>query len=206
MPIRAIPVAVSAATLLAGCAPVPIAFYVGDESAGRLSYNNCSLDVVPEGLAIARSGITLLVSVRQWKGGEVVHVRYDIGQGHRAQLAEHDVIVDQRDGREPQVGAFDRIDLWDRVPDDGYANLPARSAGLRAPDLLMEDSQLPPLPTGQRPSLPVRHYWVAAHVQTGHADRVWVKLPALTIDGASVAFPEIRFDRQFRVVMAPLNC
>ncbi len=206
MLIRAIFAAVSAAALLAGCAPVPISFYVGDESAGQLAYESCSLGVAPEGLAISRSGIALLVSVRQWKGGEVVHVRYDIGNGHRAQLADYGVIVDRRDGREPQAGAFDRIDLWDRVPDDGYANLPARSAGLRAPDLLMDDSQLPPLPTGQRPFLPVRHYWVAAHVQTEHADRIWVKLPALTVDGTRVAFPEIRFDRRSRVVMAPLNC
>lgn len=206
MPIRTVLIAVSAAGLLAGCVPLPLPFYVGDESAGRLSYNSCSLGDVPEGLVLSRAGIMLLVSVRQWRGDEVVHIRYDIGKGHRVQLAGREVAVNPRDGSAPRIGAIDRIDLWDRVPDDGYETLPARSAGLGPPDLLMDDAQLPPLPTGPRPILPVRHYWVATHVQTGHADRVWVKLPDLTVDGASIAFPEIRFDRRFRAVLAPLNC
>jgi hypothetical protein len=52
----------------------------------------------------------------------------------------------------------------------------------------------------------VRHYWIAAHVKSGHADRIWVKLPDLTVDGMPVAFPEIRFERRSRLVLAPLNC
>ena len=74
------------------------------------------------------------------------------------------------------------------------------------PDLWMDDSQLPSLPTGPQPFLPVRHYWVATHVKTEHADRVWVKLPDLTVDGAPVTFPEIHFDRRNHMVLAPLNC
>lgn len=206
MLIRAVLIAMSAVACLAGCAPLPLSYYVGDESAGRLSYTSCSLGDVPEGLVLSRAGITLLVSVQQWHGDDVVQVRYDIGAGHRAQLAGRAVVVDTRDGHAPQVGSIDRIDLWDRVPEDGYERLPARIAGVRAPDLLMDDTQLAPLPTGQRPFLPVRHYWVAAHVQTGHADQVWVKLPDLTVDGVSIAFPEIRFDRRVRVVLAPVNC
>lgn len=204
--IRAVLVAVLAAAILAGCAPLPLPIYVGDESAGRLSYNDCSLGDIPEGLVLSRAGIMLLVGVRPWRGDEVVHVRYDIGAGHRAQLAGREVVVDPRDGSAPRIGTVDGIDLWDRVPEDGYEMLPARRAGLGPPDLLMDDAPLPPLPTGRRPFLPVRHYWIAAHVQTGHAERVWVTLPDLTVDGASIAFPEIRFDRQFRVVLAPLNC
>ena len=206
MQVRAVFIAASAAALLAGCIPLPLSFYVGDESAGRPSYNSCSLGVMPEGLEVSRAGIALLVSVRQWREGEVVQVRYDIGQGHRAQLAGREVVVDARDGSVPRIGSIDGIDLWDRVPEDGYEGLPARRAGLRPPDLPMDDSPLPPLPTGPRPVLPVRHYWVAAHVDTGHADRVWVKLPDLRVDGARVVFPEIRFDRQSRLVLAPLNC
>jgi hypothetical protein len=206
MLVRAVFAAASAAALLAACVPLSRSFYVGDENAGRLSYNSCSLGPVPEGLEVARAGIVLLVDVRQWREDEVVHVRYDIGKGHRAQLASREVIINARDGSAPRVGAIESMDLWDRVREDGYESLPARRAGLRPPDLLMDDSQLPPLPTGPRPFLPVRHYWVAAHVKTGHADRVWVKLPDLTVDGAPVAFPEIRFDRRFRLVLAPLNC
>ena len=206
MLVRAIFIAVSAVALLTGCAPLLLSFYVGDESAGQISYNSCSLGVRPEGLAVSRAGIELLVTVRQWRYGEVVHVRYDIGKGHRAQLAGREVIVDPRDGSAPRIGAIDAIDLSDRVPDDGYEMLPARRSGLRPPNLLMDDSQLPPLPTGPRQFMPLRHYWVATHVQTRHADQVWVKLPDLTVDGALIAFPEIRFDRQSRVVLAPLNC
>jgi hypothetical protein len=206
MLVRAVFTAASAAALLAGCAPLPLSFYVGDESAGRLSYNSCSLGVIPEGLEVSRAGIVMLVSVMQWREDEVVHVRYDIGKGHRVQLASREVVLDTRDGSAPRIGAIDWIDVWDRVQEDGYESLPARRAGLRPPELLMDDSQLPPLPTGRRPNLPVRHYWVATHVQTGHADRVWVKLPDLTVDGTPVAFPEIRFDRRFRLVLAPLNC
>jgi len=203
---RTVFIAASAATLLAGCAPLPISFYVGDENAGRLSYSSCSLGAIPEGLEVSRAGIVLLVAVRQWREDEVVHFRYDIGKGHRAQLASREVIVDARDGSAPRIGTIDSVDLWDRVQEDGYESLPARRAGLRPPDLLMDDSQLPPLPTGPRPVLPVRHYWVAAHVKTGHADRVWVKLPDVTVDGAPITFPEIRFDRRFRLILAPLNC
>lgn len=204
--VRAVFIAASAVALLAACVPLPRSFYVGDESAGRLSYNSCSLGVIPEGLEVSRAGIVLLVSVRQWREDEVVHIRYDIGKGHRAQLASRQVVVDARDGSTPRVGTIDWIDLSDRVQEDGYESLPARRAGLRPPELLMDDSQLPPLPTGPRPFMPVRHYWVATHVKTGHADRIWVKLPDLTVDGAPVAFPEIRFDRRLRVILAPLNC
>lgn len=206
MLVRAVFIVASAAALLAGCVPLPLSFYVGDESAGRLSYSSCSLGVIPEGLEVSRAGIVMLVSVMQWREDEVVHVRYDIGKGHRVQLANREVLLDARDGSAPRIGAIDWIDLWDRVQEDGYESLPARRAGLRPPGLLMDDSQLPPLPTGLRPYLPVRHYWVATHVKTGHADRVWVKLPDLTVDGTPVAFPEIRFDRRFRLVLAPLNC
>ena len=206
MLIRAVLIAVSAAGVIAGCVPLPLPFYVGDESAGRLAYDSCSFGDIPEGLVLSRAGIMLLVSVRQWHGDEVVHIRYDVGNGHRAQLAGPVVAVDPRDGRAPRIGTIDWIDLWDRVPEDGYEMLPARSTGLGPPNLLMDDAQLPLLPTGPRPFLPVRHYWVATHVQTGHADRVWVKLPDLNVDGASIAFPEIRFDLRFRAVLAPLNC
>jgi hypothetical protein len=198
--------AASAAALLAACVPLPISFYVGDENAGRLSYNNCSLGAVPEGLELSRGGIMLLVDVRQWRDDEVVHVRYDISKGHRAKLASREVIADVRDGGGPRVGKIDSIDLWDRVEADGYESLPARRAGLRPPDMVMDDSQLPPLPTGPRPFIPVRHYWIAAHVKSGHADRIWVKLPDLTVDGMPVAVPEIRFERRSRLVLAPLNC
>ncbi len=116
------------------------------------------------------------------------------------------VVVDLRDGKAPRIGAIDWIDLWDRVQEDGYERLPGRRAGLRPPDLVMDDSPLAPLSTGPRPQLPVRHYWVATHIKTGHADRIWVKLPHVTVDGADVAFPEIRFDRRSHVFMAPLNC
>ena len=206
MLVRTVFIAASATALLTGCAPLPISFYVGDENTGRLSYNSCSLGAVPEGLEVSRGGIVSLVDVRQWREDEVVHVRYDIGKGHRAQLASREVIVDVRDGSAPRIGTIDSVDLWDRVQEDGYKSLPARRAGLRPPDLLMDDSQLPPLTTGARPFLPVRHYWVAAHVKTGHADRVWVKLPDLKVDDMPVAFPEIRFDRRFRLILAPLNC
>ena len=193
--------AVSAVALLASCASLAFSFYVGDEGAGQNSYNNCSLGVIPEGLAISRAGIEMLVTVRQTRDDEVVHVRYDIGKGHRAQLGNRQIIVDPRDGSAPRNGSIDAIDLWDRVPEAGYEMLPERRSGLRPPDFRMDDSQLPPLPTGPRPFLPVRHYWVATHVQTRHADSVWVKLPDLTVDGKSITFPEIRFDRRSHVVL-----
>lgn len=205
MSIRSVLVAASGAALCA-CVPLPVSFYVGDEDAGRLSYNSCSVGGTSEGLRVARAGIEVLVAVQPSAGGEVVHVRYDIGKGHRAQLASREVVVQLRDGSEPRVGVIDSIDLWDRVPQNGYETLPARRAGLGPPNLLMDDSPLPPLPTGPRPLMPVRHYWVATHVQSGHAQHLWVKLPDLTVDGALVAFPEIRFDRRTSVVLAPLNC
>jgi hypothetical protein len=60
------------------------------------------------------------------------------------------------------------------VPEEGYEMLPARSAGLGPPDLLMDDAQMPPLSTGRRPFLPVRHHWIATRAQTAHAERVWM--------------------------------
>lgn len=136
----------------------------------------------------------------------MVHVRYDIGKGHRAQLANREVVVYLRDGKDPRIGTIDWIDLWDLVPQDGNETLPARRARLSPPDLLMDDSQSSPLPTGPRPSMPVRHYWMATHVQSGHSQRLWVRLPDLIVDGTLVAFSVIRFDRRFNVVLAPLNC
>ena len=206
MSIRTVLVAASAAGLLASCAPVSLPVYVGDAGAGGQAYSRCSLGDLPDGLVLARDGIQLLVSVRQWQGDEVVEVRYDIGPGHRAQLAKREVVVDLHDGGAPRTGAIDRIDLWDRVPDGGYETLPERRAGLATPALQMDDAPLPPLATGRRPDLPVRHYWVATHVRTGHAETVWVKLPDLIVDGAPVAFPEVRFDRRRLRALAPLNC
>ena len=85
--IRAVFIAASAVALLSACVPLARSFYVGDESAGRLLYNSCSLGVIPEGLEVSRAGIVLLVTVRQWREDEVVHSRYDMGKGHQAQLA-----------------------------------------------------------------------------------------------------------------------
>jgi hypothetical protein len=110
-----------------------------------------------------------------------------------------------RDGSAPRIGMIDSVDLWGRAQADGYESHPARRAGLRPPDMVMDDSQLPPLPTGPRPFHPVRHDWVVAHAKSGHADRLWVKLPDLRVDGMPVEFPEIRFDRRLRLVFAPLN-
>lgn len=144
--------------------------------------------------------------MRQWREDEVVHIRYDISKGHSALLSSREVIVNVHGGSGQRIGAIESIDLWDRVLADGYESLPARRAGLWPPDQLMDDSQLPPLLAGARPFLPVRYYWVAVHVKTGHADRVWVKLPDLAVDGGLITFPEIRFDRRFSLVLAPLNC
>lgn len=198
--------AAASAAALCACAPLPVSFYVGNEGAGRLSYNSCSLRGMFEGLMIVRAGIGVLVSVQPSAEDEVVHVRYDLDKGHRAQLATREVVVYLHDDKDPRIGVVDSIDLWDRVPQHGYESLPARRAGLRAPDLLMDDAPLPPLPTDPRPVTPVRHYWMAAHVQSGHAQRLWVKLPDLIVDGAPVAFEPIRFDRRSSVVLAPLNC
>jgi hypothetical protein len=177
-------------------------FSTGACSSRRSTYSSCSLGGSSERLQVSRAGIVWLVDVRQWREDEVVHVRYDLGKGHRAQLASREVIVDTRDGSQPRIGTIDSINLWGRVREDGYESLPARRAGLRPPDMVMDDSQLPPLPTGARPFLPARHYWAAAHVKTGHADRIWVKLPDLTVDGAPVAWPEIRFERRLSLALA----
>lgn len=192
--------------LLGGCVPLPVTFYTADASQGRLSYNGCSLGVVPEGLLVARSGIEVLVDIRAQGDSAVVHLRYDIGHGHRVRLASREIAVDPRDGSGPRVGVIEAIDVSDRADPDGWKDNPARRAGLRPPDILMDDAQLPPLPTGPRPYMSIRHYWAAARVPTGHADTLWLQLPDLTVDGASVVFTPIRFDRHSRVALAPLNC
>ena len=197
---------VAALCLLGGCAPLPVTFYVGDASRGRLSYGSCSLGAVPEGLVVAEGGIEVLVDVRARGDFEVVDLRYDVGRGHRVRLASREIEVDPRDGSAPRIGVIEAIDLFDRADPDGWKDAPARRAGLRAPDVLMDDSPLPPLPTGPRPPVSVRHYWVATRVSTGHADALWLTLPDLTVDGARVAFSPIRFDRQARVVLVPANC
>ena len=176
MLIRAVLIAVSAAGVIAGCVPLPLPFYVGDESAGRLAYDSCSFGDIPEGLVLSRAGIMLLVSVRQWHGDEVVHIRYDVGNGHRAQLAGPVVAVDLRDGRAPRIGTIDWIDLWDRVPEDGYEVLPARSTGLGPPNLLMDDAQLPLLPTG----------WPASTILSARRQLSWPVEVGEFIDGQSV--------------------
>lgn len=206
MSIRTLLAAAASTAAVLACVPLPVSYYVGDEGVGRLSYNSCSIGGTPEGLVVSRAGIDALVSVQTVGEDEVVHVRYDIAQGHRAQLAGRRVVVDLRDGSRPRVGAINSIDRSDRVPTGGYQALPARRAGLSPPDLVMDDSPWPASPTGPRPPLPVRHYWVATHVQSGHAQRLWVGLPDLAVDGALVAFPELRFERRSSVVMAPLNC
>ena len=191
---------------MAGCAPLPVTSYVGDSGAGRLSYGSCSLRVVPEGLVVERSGIEVLADIRPQGDEEVVQLRYDVGHGHRVRLASREVAVDPRDGSGPRIGAIEAIDVLGRADPYGWKDLPARRAGLRPPDLLMVDSQLPELPTGPRPVANVRHYWVASAVSTGHASRLWLQLPDLTVDDALVVFPPIRFERHTRVVAAPANC
>jgi hypothetical protein len=151
-------------------------------------------------------GTNLLAGIRTVGDDEVVHLRYDVGHGHRVRLASREIAADPRDGSEPGIGVIAAIDLSDRANPDGWKDNPARRAGLRPPDLLMDDSQLPALPTGPRPFLPIRHYWIAARFPTGHADPLWLQLPDLTVDGVLVVFPPIRFDRRERVVAAPVNC
>lgn len=197
---------VAGLVVMGGCVPLPVTFYVGDPGAGRLSYNSCSLGVVPEGLVVSRAGIEVLADIRSRGDDEVVHLRYDVGRGHRVRLASREIAVDARDGSRPRIGVIDAIDLSDRADPFGWKDSPARRAGLRPPDLLMDDSQLPPLPTGRRPFLPIRHYWIASFISTGHARPLWLQLPDLTVDDVLVVFPPIRFDRQTRMVLAPMNC
>src|SRR5690242_10482403 len=68
---------------VAGCAPVPVTFYVGDSGVGRLSYNSCSLGAVPEGLVVGRGGVEVLADIRPRGDNEVVQLRFDIGPGHQ---------------------------------------------------------------------------------------------------------------------------
>jgi hypothetical protein len=192
--------------VLGGCAPLPVAFYTGDASQGRLLYGNCSLGGVPEGLLLARSGIEILVDNRGQDDSAVVHLRYDVAHGHRVRLASREIAVDPRDGSGPRIGAIDAIDVSDRADPDGWKDNRVRRAGLRPPEILMDDAQLPPLSTGPRPYMSIRHYWAAARIPTGHAHTLWLQLPELTVDGASVVFTPIRFDRHLRVAPAPLNC
>lgn len=191
---------------VAGCAPLPTAFYVGDSGAGRLSYNSCSLGAVPEGLVVERGGVEVLADVRPRGDNELVQLRFDVGQGHRVHLASREVTADPRDGSGPRPGVIQAIDLSDRPDPDGWKENPARRAGLRATDTLMDDSKPPPLATGPSPRLSVRHYWVASTVATGHAHVLWLQLPDLNVDGRSVVFPAIRFERHTRVLVAPVNC
>lgn len=78
-----------------------------------------------EGLMITRAGVEVLVSVESSGGDDMVHARYGIGKGHRAQLANREVAVYLHDGKGPRIGRIDWIDLWDRVPQNGYETLPA---------------------------------------------------------------------------------
>ena len=185
---------------------MPVTFYAGDPSAGRLSYNSCSLGVVPEGLVVARAGIEVLADIRSRGDDEVIHLRYDVGHGHRVRLASREIAVDARDGSRPRIGVINAIDLSDRADPFGWKDSPARRAGLRLPHLLMDDSQPPPLPTGRRPFLPIRHYWVASMISNRPSSPLWLQLPDLTVDEVLVVFPPIRFDRQTRMVLAPVNC
>ena len=206
MPARFVIVVAAYLALLGGCAPLPLTFYTAEASEGRLSYNRCSLGVLSEGVLVARAGIEILADIRPRGDAEIVHLRYDVGHGHKVRLASREIGVDSHDGSGPRIGVVDAIDVWDRADPDGWKNDPARRAGLRPPEIVMDDSQLPPLPTGPRPYLTIRHYWAAVRVSTGHADSLWLKLPSLTVDGASVVFTPIRFDRDVQVVPAPLNC
>ena len=192
--------------VVGGCAPLPVTFYVGDSGVGRLSYNSCSLGAVPEGLVVERGGIEVLADIRPRGDNEVVQLRFDIGHGHQVRLASREITADPRDGSVPRSGVIEAIDLFDRADPDGWKENAARRAGLRAPGILMDDSQLPPLATGPRPALTVRHYWGASTVAAGHANVLWLQLPALDVDGGLVVFPPIRFERHTRVLVAPVNC
>jgi hypothetical protein len=185
---------------------LPATFYVGDSGAGRLAYSSCSLGAVPEGLVVERGGVEVLADIRPRGVNELVQLRFDVGQGHRVHLASRQVTADPRDGSGPRIAVIQAIDLYDRPDPDGWKENPARRAGLRAPDTLMDDSPPPPLATGPSPHLTVRHYWVASTVATGHAHVLWLQLPDLNVDGRLVVFPAIRFERHTRVLAAPLNC
>jgi hypothetical protein len=185
---------------------LPVTFYVGDSGAGRLSYNSCSLGAVPEGLVVELGGVEVLADVRPHGDNELVQLRFDVGQGHRVHLASREVTADPRDGSGPRSGVIQAIDVSDRTDPDGWKENPARRAGRRAPDTLMDDSQPPPRATGRSPRLTVRHYWAASIVATAHAPVLWLQLPDLNVDGRLVVFPAIRFERHTRVLVAPVNC
>ncbi len=192
--------------VVGGCAPFSVTFYVGDGGAGRLSYNSCSLGAVPEGLVVERGGVEVLADIRPRGDNEVVRLRFDIGHGHRVRLTSREITADPRDGSVPRTGMIEAIDLFDRADPDGWKENAVRRAGLRAPGILMDDSQLPPSSTGPRPALTVRHYWVASAIAAGHAKVLWLQLPALDVDGGVVVFPPIRFERHTRLLVAPVNC
>ena len=192
--------------VVGGCAPLPVTFYLGDNGVGRLSYNSCSLGAVPEGLVVGRGGVEVLADIRPRGENEVVQLRFDIGHGHQVRLASREITADPRDGSVPRTGMIEALDVFDRADPGGWKENAARRAGLRDPGTLMDDSQLPPLATGPRPVANVRHYWVASAVATGHANVLWLQLPALDVDGGLVVFPPIRFERHISVLVAPLNC
>ncbi len=191
-------VALAAAVASSACVPLATHVYVADATAGRLVHSSCTLDRdVPDGIEVERGGVRAIVRLGPFS--RTIEARYDVPPGRTLVLTSDRFRIDPRDGRPVSDAVFPRISRVD-APARNYDNPYVQSAmvSIGAP---LEGGISGPGAGSES----WKHYWIAAPLDVD-AREVVVTLPAATVDGASIAFPDIRFERRFLVAMAPLNC
>jgi hypothetical protein len=194
--------AVIATLACSACAVFPMHVYVADARDGELLHSSCALNThVPDGIRVETAGVDALVSLHQFGRLKFVEVRLDIPPDRIVVLKSDTIRIDRRTAGGVIDARFPNISRVDSPAINSYAGAPAIQQYLLPVDAPLVGGAIR---IGRVVSK--KHYWLAARVDVGSVDTVWVTLPGMRIDGIDTRFPELRFERRLIVATAVFNC
>jgi len=191
-----------AAMATTACVPLVVPLYSADPAQGKVLFSDCAITKnTPDGIELQIDGVLAQVKLQQAVPRGFVEVRLDVPTNKTVQLQSDVVEIDLHDGRPPVEARYPNISLVDSPGVNSFDTPPALAR-------YMVPVQTPMLggasTMGGRVWL--KHYWMAARVDTEGAPAVTLTLPGMIIDGTPARFPDLNFHRGLFVVVAPLNC
>jgi len=191
-----------AAIATTACVPLVVPRYSADPAQGKTLFSDCAINKnMPDGIELQIDGVLAQVKLQQAVSRGFVEVRLDVPTNKTVQLQSDVVEIDLHDGRPPLEAHYPNISLVDSPGMHSFDTPPALARYMVPVQTPMVGGAVT---TGNRES--PKHYWMAARVETDHADAVSITLPGMLINGIPVHAPKLNFHRGLFAMLAPLNC
>jgi len=179
--------------LLAGCVacmPLPRQLYIPDGAGGRGRHTACSAKDVPESIEFDIEGVTLDVKVAAVSDGQnYVEVRFAVPRDKVVNLQDDKVTFLWASKRPKSEGVFEKISLVD-----------GPIINIHRP--VLQQYML----AVREPMVGHRNFWLATYITPPPDSDFSIMLPSISVNGAIVALPEVRFRKGPFALIAPVNC